>query len=305
MDNIHQELLLCQVMTGTIRCMVINTPYHVGAPSPAHKLEAAYVYAETLHECSFQGVLTDEEMVQAMIDNDLWSAEEENELQSVPARLDALKIDMYQKYVSFQSTRVEKIRRLVVRLRKRQAELAVRRHTYDLYTQAGLANTLSLQHLISRTTTDDQGALVDLEAQPEWIIRDILLEYSHNRPSEIALRNLSQNGRWRMMWASGKQEGRVFGVPSTHLTDEQQNLIAWSKMYDNIHEHPETPPKEVIEDNDMLDGWVILEQKKREKDQRERVGLKGQKSGAQEVFIPAETSEDAKRIEEMNGTRIS
>jgi hypothetical protein len=85
------------------------------------------------------------------------------------------------------------------------------------------------------------------------------------------------------------------------LTDEQQNLIAWSKLYDNIHEHIEPPPSEVVEDDDLLDGWLILEQKKREKEQRERAGDdKGKRGGAQEMFIPAETPEDAKRIEAMN-----
>ena len=69
------------------------------APSPAHKLEASYVYTETLYDCSFQGILTEAEMLQVMIDNELWSAEEENELQSAPTRLDALKVDMYQRYI--------------------------------------------------------------------------------------------------------------------------------------------------------------------------------------------------------------
>lgn len=278
-----------------------NNTYYVCAPSPAHKLEAAYVYAETLYECSFQGVLADEEMAQILIDNGLWSSDEENELQSAPVRLDALKVDMYQRFVGFQSRRVEQARRMLMRLRKRQNELSQRRHQYDLYTQTGLAQAFRLQYLISRNAKDVDYNPVDLESQSEWLLRIILQEYTRNRPDELMIRALAQDGRWRMMWASGKQEGRVFGVPSTWLTDEQQNLIAWSKMYDNINEHPEPPPKEVMEDDDMLDGWIILEQKKREKAQRERTGMKD-KPGAQEMFIPVETAEDAKRVEAMNDT---
>jgi len=294
-----QDILLHQVMTGVTRCNVADTLYYVTAPSPAHKLEAAFVYEDTLYESSFQGILSNEDMLQTMIDNGLWTMEEEAELNSMPTRLDALKVEMYQRHIGFQTRRVEQVRRMLARMRKRHRVLAGSRHQYDLYTQAGLAEAFRLQYLISRNTKDFQHNPVDLESSNEWLLRCLLEDYSRRRPSEDLLRGLSQYGKWRMIWASGRQEGRVFGVPSTWLTDEQQSLIAWSKLYDNVGEHPEPPTKEVIEDDDLLDGWIITEQKKREKEQRERAGGKD-KPGAQEMFIPAETKEDAKRIHAMN-----
>ena len=260
------------------------------------------VYEDTLYECSFAGVFTKESMLDMLIDNNLWTMDEESELNSAPTRLDALKVEMYQRFASFQSRRLEQARRLVLRLRQRQAELARRRHAYDYYTSTGLAESFRLQYLISRNVKDLSDNPVDLESQPESLLRFVLEDYLHSRPNELELRKLAQYGKWRMVWSSGRQEGRVFGVPSTWLTEEQQNLIAWSKLYDNIAEHTETPPKEVLEDDDLLDGWIILEQKKREKEQKERGGDdKGRKrGGAQEVYIPAETPEDAKRIDSMN-----
>ena len=179
--------------------------------------------------------------------------------------------------------------------------MALRRHAYDFYTRVGLARTIQLQYLISRNTTDVNQQPVDLEIQTDWLVRRLLEVYSGSRPDELVLRALAQYSVWRMIWSSGRQEGRVFGVPSTWLTEEQQNLIAWSKLYDNINEHPEPPNKEVVADDDMLDGWIILEQKKREKQQSERVGTTNSpKSGAQEVYVMAETPEDARRVEAMN-----
>jgi len=286
-------------MSGTTRCLIVDDVYYIHAPSPAHKLEAALEYQDTLYECSFQGVLTDEEMLQIMIDNDLWTMDEETELNSVPTRLDALKVEMYQRHVTFQSRRVEQVRHLVKRLRHRQHALAVRRHTYDFYTRVGLARTVQLQYLISRNTTDANHQPVDLETQNDWLVRQLLDVYASSLPGELELRALAQYPAWRMIWASGRQEGRVFGVPSIWLTQEQQNLIAWSKLYDNINEHSEPPDKEVIADDDLLDGWIIREQKKREKERSERAGGQ-QKAGAQETYIMAETDDDAKRIEAMN-----
>ncbi len=287
-------------MTGVTRCLIVNTPYYINAPSPAHKMEAAFEYENVLYECSFHGVLTDEEMLQVMINNDLWNMDEETELNSIPVRLDALKVDMFQRHVSFQSRRVEQSRKMLSRIRTRQRELATRRHAYDFYTRTGLARHIQMQYLLRGNTTDKNRKSIDLEICNESFVRQLLEEYAVNKPDEMTLRALAKNGAWRMIWSSGRQEGRVFGVPSTWLTPEQQNLIAWSKLYDNINEHPEPPDKEVLEDNDMLDGWIIVEQKKREKAQQESAGGKKNKSGAQEMYIVAETQEDAQRVNAMN-----
>ncbi len=284
---------------------MVDKTYYISAPSPAHKMEAAFAYQDTLYECSFHGVLTDEEMLQIMIDNNLWTMTEEAELNSVPTRLDALKVEMYQRHVAFQSRRVDQARRMASRLRKRQRELAMRRHAYDFYTRTGLARTVQMQYLIARTTTDANHQPVDVEANHDWLARTLCEIYSGSRPDEMQLRILAQYPVWRMIWSSGRQEGRVFGVPSTWLTQEQQNLIAWSKLYDNINEHPEPPDNEVVEDIDLLDGWIILEQKKRENEQRERAGGPDKKPGAQEMYVVAETAEDAKRIEAMNDSSMT
>jgi hypothetical protein len=280
--------------------MLGNSVYYIHAPSPAHKLEASRIYFDTIYESSFTGVLTSEDMLQVMIDSELWSSEEENELQSIPTRLDTLKVDMYHKYSKFKSSRMEQSRRMLARLRKRQDELSRRRHAYDLYTQTGLAHIFKLQYLISRNTMDENNQSIDLESEPEWMTRAMIEQYSSNRPDDASIRKLSQDGHWRMIWSSGKQEGSIFGVPSIHLTDEQQILIAWSKMYDNINEHTSPPVKEVIEDDDLLDGWIITEQKNREKEQRENSGAQTGKNGAQEVYVPVDTAKDAKRVEAMN-----
>ncbi len=277
----------------------MDKPYYISAPSPAHKMEAAFEYEDALYECSFHGVLTDEEMLQILLDNHLWTMDEETELNSAPMRIDALKVEMFKRHVSFQSSRVEQTRRIVRRLRKRQAELSVRRHAYDFYTQTGLARTIQMQYLIARNTKDGNQQPVDLETCNDWLLRNLLEAYSSNRPGELELRALAQYHVWRMIWSSGRQEGRVFGVPSTWLTQEQQNLIAWSKLYDNINEHPEPPDKDVVEDDDLLDGWIIVEQKKRENAKREQEGGK-HKSGAQEVYVMADTQDDANRINNMN-----
>jgi hypothetical protein len=68
------------------------------------------------------------------------------------------------------------------------------------------------------------------------------------------------------------------------------------------------PPSVVIADDILLDGWLIIQSKERDKERANKLGgddkLAGSnKPGIQEVYIPAETPEDAARIHDMNDTQ--
>ncbi len=295
------DVLLGQIIAGKTRCVVRGATYYIQSPLPTHTLESLYVYNDALYECSFLDMLTKEDVLSYMIETGLWSNNEEVELAGLPARIDALKVDMYQQHVAFRSKRVEQIRKTLNTSRSRQLELSGRKHKYDYYTTHGVAETARLHYILSLNTYNVNQERVLVEELPESMVRQLLEQYLDSKPGDHELRELSKLGRWRMIWASGRQEGRVFGVPSTHLSEEQQGLIAWSKLYDNIREHPEPPDDEVMGDDDLLDGWLICEQRKKEQKKKEGLGGKqGNKGGSQEVFVMAQTKEDAQRINSMN-----
>ena len=88
------------------------------------------------------------------------------------------------------------------------------------------------------------------------------------------------------------------------MTVEQKAMVVWSSIYDNIAESPECPHKTILDDDDMLDGWLILQRQNREKEQKKKRGNEytgSQKiANAQEVYIPAQTEQDAKDISDLN-----
>ena len=71
---------------------------------------------------------------------------------------------------------------------------------------------------------------------------------------------------WRGYWNADKTN--IFDKCTTELTDEQRALLNISRMYDNIYEHPECPDDKIIEDDDALDGWMILQKRKNDKDKK-------------------------------------
>ena len=42
--------------------------------------------------------------------------------------------------------------------------------------------------------------------------------------------------------------------------------MAWSGLYDNVGESHEAPPDEIVEDDDALDGWLLVQKRERDRD---------------------------------------
>ena len=78
-------------------------------------------------------------------------------------------------------------------------------------------------------------------------------------------------------------------------------------MYDNIQESMDCPQNDVIEDDDMLDGWFLIQAKKRDDDRskNEIDNLNPKIANSQEVYLMASSTEDRKRIDGMNSFHSS
>ena len=111
---------------------------------------------------------------------------------------------------------------------------------------------------------------------------------------------LARSSLWRGYWNAGKNN--IFEKPISLLTDEQKALLNISRMYDNIYEHPECPDDKVIEDDDMLDGWMIFQKKKREKDKKQEqfFGANNKMKNASEIFMMAKGRQEAEEILDLN-----
>jgi hypothetical protein len=88
------------------------------------------------------------------------------------------------------------------------------------------------------------------------------------------------------------------------LTKDQIILCSFSNMYDGVYEHPESPSEKIIEDDDCLDGWFIVQKRKNDKFKKEQEGnaiTKNPKiANAKEVFVMAQSKEEASNISSFN-----
>src|SRR5690606_24037721 len=84
----------------------------------------------------------------------------------------------------------------------------------------------------------------------------------------------------------------------------QKNLLTWTSIYSKIKQHPDCPSDELIEDDDALDGWMILQGEKSEQERfKAEIDKKLQNpkiANADEVYLMADNTDYAKKIEGLN-----
>jgi hypothetical protein len=75
-------------------------------------------------------------------------------------------------------------------------------------------------------------------------------------------------------------------------------------MYDNVQESLECPSKDVIDDDDMLDGWFLVQSKKREQETAQKEFENNTKSdkikNSSEVFMMASNKQEVDNVDNMN-----
>jgi hypothetical protein len=185
-----EKILLGQIISGVTRCRINDNVYYISAPSAIDKLEASIIYEEIMEEGSLQGILSENEMLMLMIEKELWSNEEEREIQVLPTKIDTMKAELFSSYSTFQGNRVKQIRNLLKRSKNRYTELCGKRHANDLYTDKGLAESVYSQYLISKNTRDLDGNPVDTFNMQEWVFGLLTNEYMRQSPSENIIRRV-------------------------------------------------------------------------------------------------------------------
>lgn len=105
------------------------------------------------------------------------------------------------------------------------------------------------------------------------------------------IRKLARSDYWQNLAAAAKP------FKYYPLTDEQVALATYTRMYLNISKHPECPDADIINDDDLIDGWLITQNKQRKKT---TPSFGSKIDSAKEIFIMAKNEDHAKQIYDMN-----
>ena len=232
-----------------------------------------------------------------MLETGVWSTEEEARIKQLEKDMEQYKVDIYSLY--FKSNSREKARADLRLQEQEHSQLLGKKHAYDHVDAEGVANYAKLNWMIEKATKLKDGSPYNFS---HFTSHEILQRKDSMQLNEQKIRILAKDAPWTNIWNVSKKTGTLFREETFSLTREQQVLMAWSSIYDSIKDSYEAPPDDVINDDDACDGYLIDQRRKRDKQRGQKAAdeLMNVHPGAQEVFIPAETSEDAARVHALN-----
>jgi hypothetical protein len=264
---------------------------------------ACRIYQKSYERALSEEFMTEDDLSTWMIENNLWTPHEDKITDKMNKDIEKLKVEIYKSYGNEKLTKS-------IRFNLRALEFTLnshlsKKHVYYTNTCEGIASRDKLEWTIKNTTYYKDNLYDFYDIDLEYIIS----EFQENILSEKKCREIARTEPWRSFWITRNNSNtKLFANSEDYeLTYNQKNILVWSQMYDNIQESVDCPVDDIIQDDDMLDGWFIEQRDKREKEklqkELENSSLKNEKiKNSQEVFVVAD-SEDKQRInliEKMN-----
>lgn len=301
MKQHEREYFISRVRSGIYTLKINGLTLKIYQPTIEEEFEINQVFQESYYQAIEDDFMTEEQAFQFMIERGLWEDEDDKKIEGLKKDIERLKVEIYN--ARNNDSLKEHIRMYLRAGEKQLRKQNEKKAMFYTNTCEGLA-ILEKSFAFLKRCTYLNGALFDFESVN---IEDVLNSYYSMILPESTVRELARNEPWRSLWALNQSNSfDLFSNKSRELSPDQKSLLIWSKMYDNVGESLEAPSEDVINDDDMLDGWFIVQRKKREKQQAESEldnTVKNEKiKNADEVFIVAGSNKDAKRINNMNDT---
>lgn len=298
MTDRERSYLVNRILTGVIKLDFAE----IRPPTITTKFRAEEIYSQTYSDCIFDGLLTSDEVVGMLVEKNYWTEKDEETLETLGRDIDTLKIELCKNV--FRSDLRKKARLLLGKARQEKDRLSLKRARYDFLSAESIAEIAKTRFLVGDSLYVKNKKYWKSDRswyRPDPIIDGVLHDFSRSLLTEHQFRLLARTDPWSSIWSARKAcSGSVFGKSVAELTKEQETIILWASIYDVVRESSDCPEEEVIEDDDMLDGWFLIQKEKRKSailgNKADGIG----KSGADEVYIPVGSIEDARKVDSLN-----
>lgn len=298
MDEIHIEKNLYRILQGRLRFKRDGLVLFIEEPTQSLLYESFEIYEEAYKAAYAEGVYLKCELPEVLLDYGLWSPLDDRQAKEIQKKIDDQKIEAFRNH--FKPRELGRIKWQIINLEKSWSKCAQKKKTLDHASCEGVAQTTRWNWLVHNATYFKDGTPYDWN---DYSLMDIMNYYTGSAIAPSTYRAVARQEPWRSMWNVGKNTV-LFDTPSSEMTLPQSQLCSYSRMYDNVYEHPEAPPEKVIEDDICLDGWFLMQKRKSEKMKKEQEiedliqNPKIKQSG--EIFVAAKTQEDIDAIYNMN-----
>ena len=309
MDIAERERLIARISWGyipaTIRTNDSNlVSFLLHSPTPEEQAQAAMIYSIERQRAAVVGLPSESEVLANMINLDRWSLQKEDEIEGLQKDIHTIRRGLLD--LRFNTTKLEAARSLLRRAEKALIERLTNRHDLLQGSAEAHAEIGRQRYLIGRITETENHELVWLIPEDfdncednELVLQLCEIFFQRSRVPVALIRELARSPQWRVYWEVAKNTNELFCNNVLSWSINQRELAYWSTIYDSVYGAYDRPPKEIVEDDDLLDSWFIRQGEKIEHRTQSGAMPKSNKLGRHEEFIMADR-EGAKRVYQMN-----
>jgi len=298
MELYEREFFLSRLLFDKKIVEIGDLVLHIHPLTIEQNYIAQKVFRDSYEEALFSGVFAKKEMRELMVEQGVWSEEEDLKIKRNTKKIEDLKLAIYNNFLV--PVKRERIRSELRELEQEQAILFQKKHTNDHLDCEGLATYARWNWIIENTTTHPDGTSYLFE---EVDITAVLrLNNQYDIDSEY-LREMSRTEPWSSLWKnSGKNPEKIFKKHVFELTKDQDEIVSWTTLYENVAESYESPKSEIIEDDDALDGWLVAQKRdsEKEKGKKHLEGFEKAHEKADEVYLVSRSKEETDAIYSLN-----
>lgn len=295
--NEDLELLLYRIFCGYLIFTINNDKYKLKSADIYLKYESQILYNNIINDEKYNDWLREENLENLLVSLNLWTKDTNMIIKDIEKKIDNSKADYYSHFKF--SDKKKTIKKNLDNYKKQLNSILVKKEELYSNTLEGYANSIKNEFIITHTLyKNDNLVFNNKKDENNYILfNNIVNELNKHTINITDFKKLARSNIWRSYWNVKKNE-----VFQNDLTDDQRTLIGISQMYDRIYEHPECPSDDIIEDDDALDGWMIIQKRKTEKDKKQQQldSLNPKLKNAQEVFLFANNQEEAQEILGLN-----
>jgi hypothetical protein len=302
MDQRSINIYLSRILSGFYIFVYNTTKYKLIYPDISIKYEAELYAHEEYENNKFNEWINDDTIIDSLVSIGLWSYNGDDNLKSIEKQIDDHKVDLFKNFLN--PSKLKSLKKTLSNLKNTYNKLYETRHSLDQYTVSGYSQLIKNHYIIVHSLFDKNNNRIfdSVDEADSTLLNSLSSIIGQNTIDISVFRLIARSDIWRNYWSANKEY--LFDRATINWTDEQKTLVVLTKMYDSAYEHPECPPDSVFEDDDMFDGWMIVQKRENEKirnkNRTEKV-LEGKKlDKAGEVFIVANSKEEAENIYDLN-----
>jgi hypothetical protein len=307
LDHAEKQRIIDSIICGDIFVEYNNKIYTLKAPNSRIRSFSNFIYNKEFKKAKEGGIMTSEELLNYYN----WYENKEMDIKILTNQIKEFTKQLIG--MSLSPNKLKSAKQMVRELNHKLINTIQEKHNLTMNSAENHASTAQQRYIVSQITFINDSRLWPTQESFDDCDNYSLINYLTKQyfiESNISvniLRILARTNPWRGIWMSNKNDN-PFDRGPCDWSENQKNLVYWSRIYDMVYDSYERPPSNIIDDDLLLDSWFNTQadkiESKAKQDAVEKLLDKGKKNknskpGRKEHFIVA-SKEEANEIYKLN-----